>query len=179
MKIAPVSLARLLSPPAFLATLALACACDDGGGGGPAGAAPTTGVVLREMCDLPPDCGGDLYGTWEVVGGCAQAPASSFECDSALTSGSGSVEGRFTFEEGGFDSELDTELRQCGWISDSGSGSSGSLAVDDNALTLGGDRALTFCVEGDTLWLYEASARFPDLAVLRLQRAEGGAVDGG
>jgi hypothetical protein len=66
--------------------------------------------------------------------------------------------------------DLDSELRQCGWIDGSSSGASGSYTLSGNTLMLGPSRTLTFCVEGDTLWLREAAAEYSDLTVLRLRR---------
>jgi hypothetical protein len=115
-------------------------------------------------------------GTWEVVGGCTQAPAAGFECEDALSSATGTVTGTFTFESGSYDQSTDAELRQCGWIDGSGRGAGGSLVIEGNTMDLGGTRTLTFCVQGDTLWLHEEGLEYPELTVVELVRSAG---DGG
>lgn len=155
-----------------LAAACLLCSCYGGSdrenGSGQGGAA--SGVEFADTCTAPPDCGGDPMGRWEVVSGCTETPAAGFECDEALQTGRGTVSGTYTLEEGSYDYDIDTEMRQCGWIDSGGEGSSGSLVVSGNTLELGGTRTVTFCVEGDTLWLYEQGLEYPDLTVMRLER---------
>jgi hypothetical protein len=109
------------------------------------------------------------------VAGCAQGPAELFECAGPY-SGSGTIEGTVTVSDGGYEYDIDTELRQCGWIDSSGRGGSASLTVEGNTLVLGGDRTLVFCVEEDLLWLYEEGVTYPDLTVTTMRRV---VVDGG
>ncbi len=158
-----------LSITALLAACSL-CSCFGGGrDSSESGGGSARGVSIADSCTPPPDCGGDPTGTWEVMGGCAEAPPMGFECAEGVNGG-GTASGSYTIGETGYDYDLDTELRQCGWIDSGGEGSSGSLVIDGNTLQLGGDRSLTFCVEGDTLWLYEPARHYPDLTVMRLER---------
>jgi hypothetical protein len=147
------------------------CGDDDSPSGGLAGAAANgNNVTFAVTCTAPPDCGGDPTGDWTLVDGCVEPPPEGFECAQGVSMGRGKAEGVFTFESGSYSSDLDSELRQCGWIDGSSSGSSGSYAISGSTLTLGGGRTLTFCVEGDTLWLHEPAAEYSDLTVTRLRR---------
>jgi len=127
-------------------------------------------VAFADTCTAPPDCGGDPTGTWEIVGGCTETPEVGFECDEGVRTGRGTVTGTYTIEEGSYDYDIDTEMRQCGWIDSGGEGSSGSLVISGNTLEIGGTHTVTFCVEDDTLWLYEEAREYPDLTVMRLER---------
>jgi hypothetical protein len=85
--------------------------------------------------------------------------------------GRGKATGSYSFDAGGYSSDLDSELRQCGWIDGSSDGGGGSYTVSGSTLTLGPTSTFSFCVEGDTLWLHDPQAEYSDLTVLRLRRA--------
>jgi hypothetical protein len=148
------------------------CGDDDTSPGGAAGAAANgSNVTFAETCTAPPACGGDPTGEWTFVNGCVEPPPEGFECAEGVRMGHGNAEGRYSFEATDYSLDLDSELRQCGWIDGSSDGGSGSYTVAGSTLTLGGSRALSFCVEGDTLWLHDTAAEYSDLTVLRLRRA--------
>jgi len=145
------------------------------GSDGSSGSSSSNGNVnVEAMCSVPRACGGDPTGTWELVEGCVEPPPGGFECESGLTTAHGSATGTFTFGAGSFDSTVDSEMRQCGWVDSSGDGAGGSWAVSGDVIDLGGVRPLEFCVEGDTLWLVDSTAEYPDLVVMRLERSAGG-----
>jgi hypothetical protein len=119
---------------------------------------------------VPPSCGGDPTGSWRIAGGCVEPPPEGFECEDGVSRGRGTITGTLTIEASGFSSDTDSELRQCGWVDGSGSSDGGSLTIEGDELVLGGGERLTFCVEDDTLWLYDAAAEYPDLRVQRWVR---------
>jgi hypothetical protein len=145
------------------------CGDDDSPGGA---GAPASGsnVTFAETCTAPPTCGGDPTGEWTFVSGCVEPPPEGFECAEGVQRGRGTAEGIFSFEADSYSIDLDSELRQCGWIDGSSEGSSGSYTLSGSTLMLGSGRTLSFCVEGDTLWLHDTAAEYSDLTVLRLRR---------
>jgi hypothetical protein len=154
-----------------LASWVSGCGDDDSSPGGGAGAAGNgNNVTFAETCTAPPSCGGDPTGEWTFVNGCVEPPPEGFECAEGVRLGHGNAVGTYTFGTADYSSDLDSELRQCGWIDGSSSGNSGSYTVAGSTLTLGGS-TISFCVEGDTLWLHDTAAEYSDLTVLRLRRA--------
>jgi hypothetical protein len=149
------------------------CGGDDASPGGGGAGAPGAGsnVTFAEACTVPPACGGDPTGEWTFLDGCVEPPPEGFECAEGVRMGRGTAEGTYTFEAGNYSIDLDSELRQCGWIDGSSSGSSGSYTVTGSTLMLGPSRTVSFCVEGDTLSLHDAAAEYSALTVLRLRRA--------
>lgn len=147
------------------------CGGDDSPGGGAGAPANGNNVTFAEACTVPPACGGDPTGEWTLVDGCVEPPPEGFECAEGVRMGRGKAEGVYSFEAGNYSLDLDSELRQCAWIDGSADGGSGSYTIEGSTLTLGGGRTLSFCVEGDTLWLHDAAAEYSDLTVLRLRRA--------
>jgi hypothetical protein len=162
----------------WLAVLALlgawvsGCGDDDSSSGGGAGtAASGSNVTFAETCTAPPTCGGDPTGEWTFVDGCVEPPPDGFECAEGVRMGRGTAEGTFSFDASSYSIDLDSELRQCGWIDGSSEGASGSHTISGATLTLGPTRTLSFCVEGDILWLHDTAAEYSDLTVLRLRRS--------
>jgi hypothetical protein len=154
------------------AASASGCGDDDSPSGGGAGtAARGSNVAFAETCTAPPTCGGDPTGEWTFVDGCVEPPPEGFECAEGVRMGRGTAEGLFTFDASSYSSDLDSELRQCGWLDGSSGGGSGSYMVSGSTMTLGSGRVLSFCVEGDILWLHDTAAEYSDLTVLRLRRS--------
>jgi hypothetical protein len=166
-----ISLATLGS----VSVWAAGCGGDDSPSGGGAGTAATgDNVTFAESCPAPPTCGGDPTGEWTLLDGCVEPPPEGFECADGVRLGRGTAEGVFSFEAGNYSIDLDSELRQCGWIDGSSSGSSGSYTISGNTLMLGPTRTLAFCVDGGTLHLHDTAAEYSNLTVLRLRRVASG-----
>jgi hypothetical protein len=162
----------LVAVVASLSVCVSGCGDDDSSSGGGAGTTANGGnVSFAETCPTPPTCGGDPTGEWTLVDGCVEPPPEGFECAEGVRMGRGTAEGVFRFDNGSYSIDLDSELRQCGWIDGSSEGASGSYTLTGNALMLGPTRTLAFCVEGETLWLHDAAAENSDLTVLRLRRS--------
>jgi len=158
-----------------LGAAAVACSDDDasGGPGGSGGSSGSNGgnVAFAEVCTPPPDCGGDPTGSWTLVDACVQPIAGGFQCADALRTARGTTEGTLTLGTSDYSMDTDSELRQCGWIDGSSSGASGSVVLMGNVLTIGADREITFCVEGESLWFYDPAAEYSDLTVMHFTRA--------
>jgi hypothetical protein len=129
-------------------------------------------VDFSESCMIPAVCGGDPTGSWDVAAGCVQPTTKDFECDWEKTAW-GEVEGTMTLSAGSVSLDTDAELHHCGWI-DGSSRSSGSSATVMGTTIMAGERTFEFCVEGDTLWLWDMAALSPDFSVLELARNDGG-----
>jgi hypothetical protein len=127
-------------------------------------------VDFSESCSLPAICGGDPTGSWDVVGGCIQPTTEDFECDWQETAW-GAVEGTVTIESGSFSLDTDAELHHCGWIDGSSRGTGGTYTITGNTL-VADMRNFEFCVEGDTLRLWDMNAIHPDFSVLELARSD-------
>jgi hypothetical protein len=125
-------------------------------------------VDFAVSCSLPVACGGDPIGEWNVVGGCVEPSGEDFDCDWEATA-YGTITGTVEISSGGYSLDTDAELRHCGWVDGSGRGVGGSAVVMDNTIVLA-DRTLAFCVEGDTLSLWDMAAVYPSFSVLKLER---------
>lgn len=162
-----------LAACAPLLVCAAGCGADDSSAGGFAGASASgNNVTFAETCTAPPACGGDPAGEWTLVDGCVEPPPEGFECADGIRLGRGKAEGTYSFDAGSYSSDLDSELRQCGWVDGSSDGGGGSYTISGTTLNLGGVRTVSFCVEGDTLWLHDPTAEYSDLTVLRLRRTQ-------
>jgi hypothetical protein len=168
LKGSPMSFARYLRVSVVVATMVTSFACSSSDSGD--GAAANGTVSFASKCEVPPSCGGDPTGHWRFARGCVEPPSQGFECAEGVSNGRGSMTGTYSFETSGFNYSTDSELRQCGWIDSSGRGNGGSLEIDGNRMILGGSETFTFCVEGTTLWLFDAEAEYPSLRMLRLER---------
>jgi hypothetical protein len=160
--------------PFALASVAALLACtacsDDDDSSGNGGTGSNGNVDFAVSCTMPTACGGDPSGTWDVVGGCVQPTEMDFDCDWERTA-HGSIEGTFTFEAGSLNIETDAELRHCGWVDGSGRSTYASTVITGNTIALGTDRTLVFCVEEDTLWIWEMAATYPDFNMFELARS--------
>ena len=125
-------------------------------------------VDFSESCSIPSVCGGDPTGSYRVVAGCVQPTTKDFECDWEQTAW-GEVEGTVTIGSGSFSLDTDAELHHCGWIDGSSRGTGSSATIMGTTL-VAGERTFEFCVEGDTLWLWDMAALHPDFSVLELAR---------
>ena len=130
----------------------------------------TGNVDFAVSCATPAACGGDPTGTWDVVAGCVEPSEMDFDCDWERTA-HGAVEGTFTFEAGSLNIETVAELRHCGWVDGSGRSSYLSTVISGNTIMAGAERTFVFCVEGDTLRIWETAATYPDFKVFELTRA--------
>ena len=77
------------------------------------------------------------------------------------------------FDSGSYSLDTDAELRHCGWVDGSSRGAGGTYTIMGNTLVFG-TRNVEFCVEGDTLWLWDMAAVHPDFSVFELVSADGG-----
>jgi hypothetical protein len=158
-----------LAARAMVVLLALCTACsgDDESSEDPGG---TGNVDFAVSCAAPPSCGGDPTGNFTIVGGCVQPSGEGFECDWESTA-YGTVEGTASFDAGSYSIQSDADLRHCGAIDFTTNGTGTSYTLAGNTLMTGLGRTFVFCVEGDTLWLYDMLATFDDFNVLELERA--------
>lgn len=149
--------------------LCVACSGDDEDGNGDSN--DRGNVDFSESCGIPSACGGDPTGSWDLVSGCIQPTSEDFDCDWEQTAW-GEVEGTLDFDTGSYSLETDAELHHCGWIDGSSRSSGGSVTIMQSTL-VAGERTFEFCVEGDTLRLWDMAAVHPDFSVLELTRSGG------
>jgi hypothetical protein len=124
-------------------------------------------VSFSTMCSIP-TCGGDPTGEWDAVGGCVQPSSEDYDCDWRDTA-TGDVSGTVSFQGGNFSIELETQLLHCDTIDLSSNGSGGTYTITANEILASGT-SFVFCVDGDTLMLWERAATSPDMNVLVLTR---------
>jgi hypothetical protein len=148
-----------------------ACGSDDDPGGGGAGTASENNVKVAELCMAKGACGGDPIGTWELLTACVTPPADGFDCANGLATAHGKASGTLTIGSSSFSMMLDTDISQCGDVDSGSDRAGGSVLISGSSLTLG-VRQLEFCVDGNTLWLNDAAAVYPELQVLGFLRAE-------
>ena len=129
-------------------------------------------VDFSESCGIPAVCGGDPTGSYDVVSGCVQPTTKDYECNWEETAW-GDVVGTVTFQSGSYSLDTDAELHHCGWVDGSSRGAGGTYTITGNTLAAG-MTTFEFCVDGDTLWLWDTAALSPDFSVLELARNEGG-----
>jgi hypothetical protein len=126
-------------------------------------------VDFSTMCSIPVPCGGDPSGQWEAVGGCVQPSAEDYDCN-WRDSASGDVSGTASFGGGNFSLDLEAELLHCDTIDLSARGLGGTYTINGNELVASGT-TYSFCVDGDTLLLWDRAAASPDMSVLELVRS--------
>ena len=124
-------------------------------------------VSFSTMCSIP-TCGGDPTGDWDAVGGCVQPSREDYDCDWRETA-SGDVSGTVSFDGANFSVELETELLHCDISDVSSSGVGGTYTIAGNEI-VSNPTSFVFCVQEDTLLLWNRAASSPDMSVLVLTR---------
>ena len=155
-------------PRAFAFVLAafgcLACSDDD-----PPEDENEGNVDFSTMCSIPSACGGDPSGEWQVAGGCVQPSAEDYDCNWE-DSASGEVSGTLSFSGGSYSGSLEAELSHCNTLDVSYRGIGATYTVRESEIVASGT-TFTFCVDGDTMLLWDKTAVSPDMSVLELLRS--------
>ncbi len=153
--------------------VAVACGCS-ASTSTPTGAVDggaTSNVQFAEpTCPSPGACGGDPRGTWTIVSGCTQ-PSSAGWCSTAVASGNGTVSGTYRISDGGYTFEQEREVVACGRRAGHSGSISAPCTISGSRLVFESGGGVDFCVQGDTLYIIDVSATYPDLAVVKLARA--------
>ena len=126
-------------------------------------------VDFSTMCSIPAACGGDPTGQWDIVGGCVQPSAEDYDCN-WKDSASGEVSGTVSLSGGSLSIELESELLHCDTIDVSFQGLGNTYTVVGSDIVANGV-TFAFCVDGNTLLLWDRAAVSPDMSVLELVRS--------
>ena len=154
---------------ASLVVLLGCCACS---GGDEASDDQSGGNVdFSSMCSIPAACGGDPTGRWDVVAGCVQPSAEDYDCNWREMA-EGDVSGTVSFEGGSYSIDLQANLSHCGTIDFSVNGLGGTYAIMGTEI-VASSTTFAFCVDGDTMSLWDRAASSPDMSVLELVRSGG------
>ena len=161
-----------------LAILSMCAACSGSSTSGSPSDAAVDGAVSNvefaaATCSSPGACGGDPRGTWTIVSGCTQSPAGW--CAGAVENGSGTVSGRYLIGDGGYTFQQDRELLACGRRRGTGESTSAPCTITGSRIVFASGGGVDFCVQGDTLWIIDTNATYPELAVVNLTRITGDA----